>query len=70
MFICFGISWPFAIRTTLKKKTAKGVNPVFLVLILVGYLSGLSYKLTGKPAPVIGRYAADGEPTEVNHCMP
>jgi len=59
MFICFGVSWPFAIKTTLRNKTAKGINPMFLFLVFVGYLAGLSYKLIVHLDSVVWLYASN-----------
>ena len=60
MLICFGTSWPFAILKSLQTKSTKGKSIVFLVLLVVGYLSGIIYKLTGNVDPVIWLYAFNG----------
>ncbi len=44
MLLCFGVSWPVAILKTLRSKTVKGLSPLFLTLILTGYISGSIYK--------------------------
>ena len=43
MLLCFGSSWPFAVAKTLRTKVVVGKSPVFLVLIFIGYLSGILY---------------------------
>ena len=45
MVLCFGVSWPVSIAKSWKCRTAKGKSPVFLVLIIVGYLCGIVWKL-------------------------
>ena len=47
MIVCFGASWPFNVIRSYKARTAKGKSLAFLVLILVGYLSGITGKLLG-----------------------
>ena len=47
MLICFGFSWPFAIIKTVKVKNPAGKSYIFLGLIIVGYIAGCIYKLTG-----------------------
>ncbi len=45
MLICFGISWPISIIKMLKTKQATGKSPLFLMFVLVGYLSGILHKV-------------------------
>lgn len=45
MLLCFGSAWPFSIYTSYKSRTAKGKNLFFLVVILIGYLSGIIHKI-------------------------
>ncbi len=44
MLICFGVSWPFAIRKTIKSKSVEGVSLLFLSLVFVGYMLGITHK--------------------------
>lgn len=44
MLVCFGISWPFAIRKTIKTKSVKGVSLLFLSLVFIGYILGIIHK--------------------------
>lgn len=41
MLVCFGSSWPFSIAKALRTKTVKGKSPVFLTLIILGYVFGI-----------------------------
>ena len=47
MVLSFGLSWPISIFKTLKTKTAAGKSPVFIGLIVFGYICGISSKLIG-----------------------
>jgi hypothetical protein len=45
MLLCFGASWPVSIYKSYKAKTAKGKSIFFLLLIFIGYLAGIIYKI-------------------------
>ena len=45
MLICFGASWPFAVMKTYKTKSVKGKSRLFLILIILGYISGMINKI-------------------------
>lgn len=47
MIVCFGASWPFNVIRSYKARTAKGKSLTFLILILTGYLAGITGKLLG-----------------------
>lgn len=47
MLICFGLSWPISLVKNIKSKTAKGMNLQFTLLIIVGYIAGISAKIIG-----------------------
>ena len=44
MLLCFGSSWPFNVIKSYKARTAKGKSPTFLILIIIGYIVGISSK--------------------------
>ena len=44
MIILFGISWPFNLAKSIRSKSTKGKRLLFLILIDVGYLAGLTSK--------------------------
>ena len=44
MIILFGISWPFNLAKSIRSKTTKGKSLLFLILIDVGYIAGLTSK--------------------------
>lgn len=45
MLLCFGAAWPFSIYRSLKSKSVEGKSPVFLIVILLGYLAGSMHKI-------------------------
>jgi len=45
MLVCFGIAWPFSIYKSYKTKSVQGKSAMFLLVILVGYISGILHKL-------------------------
>ena len=45
MLICFGFSWPINVIKAYKAKTAKGMSLPFILLIITGYIAGISAKL-------------------------
>ena len=60
MLVCFGLSWPFNIAKSLRSRTAKGKSTLFEVMIIIGYLLGLSSKfLAGNITYVVAFYVID-----------
>ena len=45
MLVCFGFSWPISVVNNYRSRTAKGMSPFFILLIMAGYLSGITAKL-------------------------
>jgi hypothetical protein len=56
MLISFGSAWPFSIYTSYKARTARGKNPVFLIILLIGYIAGIIHKLLNSFDLVIAFY--------------
>ena len=60
MLICFGLSWPFNIAKSLRSKTAKGKSMGFQVVVIIGYLMGLTGKfISGNVTYVAVVYVLD-----------
>ena len=60
MLICFGLSWPFNIAKSLRSKTAKGKSMLFQIIVIVGYLMGLTGKfISGNVTYVAAVYVLD-----------
>lgn len=45
MLVCFGFSWPLNVVKAYRAKTAKGTSLPFILLIITGYIAGISAKL-------------------------
>ena len=56
MLICFGAAWPFSVYRTWKTKSAHGKSVYFVLIILVGYVAGIFFELTGECNAVIWLY--------------
>ena len=60
MLICFGLSWPFNITKSLRSKTAKGKSMLFQIIVIAGYLMGLTGKfISGNVTYVAAVYVLD-----------
>ncbi|PID94831.1 MAG: hypothetical protein CSA95_02270 [Bacteroidetes bacterium] len=57
MLCCFGVSWPISITKSLRTKVVAGKSPVFMIIIIIGYLCGIVHKLLFSPDWVTGLYA-------------
>ena len=45
MLVCFGFSWPLNVMKAYKAKTAKGTSLPFILLIVAGYVAGITAKV-------------------------
>lgn len=45
MIVCFGVSWPLNVIKSYKARTAKGKSLGFIILILAGYIFGITSKI-------------------------
>ena len=45
MLICFGFSWPLNVIKAYKAGTAKGTSLPFILLIITGYIAGITAKV-------------------------
>lgn len=45
MLVCFGLSWPLNLIKAYKAKTARGTSLPFIILIITGYIAGISAKI-------------------------
>lgn len=44
MLICFGLSWPMNLAKNIKAKSAKNMSLQFILLIITGYIAGITAK--------------------------
>lgn len=56
MLLCFGFAWPFSIYRTWETKTSTGKSMFFLCIVLLGYISGIFFKIYGTLDEVIYLY--------------
>lgn len=45
MLICFGLSWPINTMKAYRARSAKNMSLPFILLIIFGYMAGISAKL-------------------------
>ena len=45
MLICFGLSWPLNVIKAYKARTTKGSSLPFILLIVTGYIAGITAKI-------------------------
>ena len=45
MLICFGAAWPFSIYKSYTSRSTSGKSIFFLIVIMIGYVSGIINKL-------------------------
>lgn len=45
MLICFGFSWPINLIKNIKSATAKSMSLKFILLIIAGYIAGITAKI-------------------------
>lgn len=43
--LCFAVSWPVSIAKSLRTKVVIGKSPMFMSLIILGYIFGIIHKL-------------------------
>jgi len=56
MLICFGAAWPVNIYKSYKTASAIGKSPFFLLIVIVGYISGITHKILHSPDFVMYLY--------------
>ncbi|MCL1972699.1 MAG: hypothetical protein FWG57_06920 [Endomicrobia bacterium] len=45
MMLCFGSAWPFSIYKSYTSRSNKGKSLWFLIIVLIGYTSGVLHKI-------------------------
>lgn len=45
MLVCFGFSWPMNVIKAYKARTAKSTSLPFIILIITGYIAGITAKI-------------------------
>ncbi len=60
MLLCFGAAWPFSIYTSYKSRHIAGKSIIFLMIIFIGYVSGVLHKALYNFDVVIYLYILNG----------
>jgi len=47
MLCCFGLSWPISVYKSITSRSTKGKSVLFLIAIIIGYISGIIGKIAG-----------------------
>lgn len=56
MLVCFGSAWPFSIWKSFSSKSNGGKSLLFLWIIFIGYLCGITHKILAAPDRVTFLY--------------
>ena len=56
MLICFGAAWPLSIYKSYTSRSTEGKSVSFLIVILIGYVAGIFYKLFDQYDAVVYLY--------------
>ena len=48
MLACFGLSWPISVYKSLVSRSTKGKSALFIIAIIIGYLSGITGKIINR----------------------
>ena len=48
MLVCFGLSWPISVYKSAKSHSTQGKSVVFILAIIVGYISGIIGKIVNE----------------------
>ena len=60
MLFAFGFSWPFAIARTYRSKNVDGKSPMFMLIVILGYMCGIaSHLVEGTKLWLVAVYLAD-----------
>ena len=57
MLLAFGVSWPASIAKSLRTRFVRGKSPMFMGIVMSGYVCGIVHKLLNPPAADAGLLA-------------
>ena len=70
MLVCFGLSWPISVYKSFTSKSAKGKSVVFIVAIIIGYVSGILGKIvSGQVNFVMALYCFNLMVVSIDLCL-
>ena len=53
MLICFGAAWPASIYRSYKARSTKAKSRSFLIIVIIGYISGIINKILNAPGDFV-----------------
>lgn len=56
MLVCFGAAWPLSIYKSYTSRSTEGKSVSFLIVILIGYVAGIFYKIFDQYDAVVYLY--------------
>lgn len=56
MLVCFGAAWPLSIYKSYTSQSTEGKSVSFLIVILIGYVAGIFYKIFDQYDAVVYLY--------------
>jgi len=69
MLLCFGIAWPVSIIKSIRSRSAKGKSGFFSVIVLAGYVSGITHKLLFSRDIVMALYFLNAAMVAADLCL-
>jgi hypothetical protein len=60
MLLCFGAAWPFSIYRSIRSRSVEGKSLFFLIVVCIGYVSGVLHKVLYRYDYVVYLYALNG----------
>ncbi|MCK4999106.1 MAG: hypothetical protein KAS23_06215 [Anaerohalosphaera sp.] len=69
MLVCFGAAWPASIYRSWVSRTAAGKSIVFLAVVELGYLAGITHKFINGIDGVIYLYVLNAVMVLVDICL-
>ncbi len=67
--LCFAVSWPVSIAKSLRTKVVIGKSPLFMSLVILGYIFGIIHKLLHNYDFVIWLYVFNAILVSVDLCL-
>ena len=69
MLICFGFSWPVNIAKAWKARTTANQSLIFLIVVDLGYASGIIHKILYNPDVALVFYCLNFTMVLINICI-
>ncbi len=69
MLLSFGVAWPINLVNTYRARTAKGCNPLFTIVIMIGYCCGIIHKILYSRDLVLAIYFVNLSMITADFCL-